>query len=180
MIGTKECQLRLKDFWDIEVKLLVNWSAFGKRNAISAIISSQLEHIIAPYATDVFSWWIIIVVIFSPFIYIAWVNNCLGLENHRYFLLFILYLFIGTIYMEITIMSIWNHHIYRQNTSIMTFLCILDAALTIVLVGFNGWNWFLAMTGMSTIEFWGSTTRVKLKYLLYRAVCKNMITALKV
>lgn len=37
----------------------------------------------------------------------------------------------------------------------MSFLVILDAALAVVLVGFNGWNWFLAMTGLSTIEFWG-------------------------
>jgi len=43
----------------------------------------------------------------------------------------------------------------------MSFLVILDFALGVVLLGFNGWNWFLAMTGYSTIEFWGSTTRVK-------------------
>jgi hypothetical protein len=37
----------------------------------------------------------------------------------------------------------------------MSFLVILDTALAVVLLGFNGWNWFLAMTGLSTIEFWG-------------------------
>lgn len=37
----------------------------------------------------------------------------------------------------------------------MSFIVILDTALTAVLIGFNGWNWFLAMTGFSTIEFWG-------------------------
>jgi hypothetical protein len=37
----------------------------------------------------------------------------------------------------------------------MSFIVILDAALSAVLIGFNGWNWFLAMTGYSTIEFWG-------------------------
>eukprot|EP00347_Sterkiella_histriomuscorum_P019407 403341740 len=88
-----------------------------------------------------------------------WVNNCLGLENYRYFLLFILYLFVGVVYNMITIIAIWNHHIYKQNQSMMSFLVILDFALAIVLVGFNGWNWFLALTGYSTIEFWGSTSR---------------------
>jgi len=56
--------------------------------------------------------------------------------------------------------SIWNHHIYRQNGGMMSFVVILDCALAAVLLGFNGWNWFLAMTGYSTIEFWGATTRV--------------------
>lgn len=36
----------------------------------------------------------------------------MGLENYRYFLLFILYLFIGVCYYLITVISIWNHHIY--------------------------------------------------------------------
>jgi hypothetical protein len=42
----------------------------------------------------------------------------------------------------------------------MSFVLILDVALGIVLVGFNGWNWFLALTGYSTIEYWGTSTRV--------------------
>ena len=44
----------------------------------------------------------------------------------------------------------------------MSFVVILDAALTAVLIGFNGWNWFLAMSGYSTIEFWGKQTRVSI------------------
>jgi len=89
-----------------------------------------------------------------------WVNNCLGLENYRYFLLFILYLLVGVVYNLASIVSIWNHHIYKQNYALMSFIVILDVAISIVLVGFNVWNWFLAMTGMSTIEFWGSATSV--------------------
>jgi hypothetical protein len=38
----------------------------------------------------------------------------------------------------------------------MSFIMILDGSLAIVLFGFNIWNWFLAMTGLSTIEFWGT------------------------
>jgi hypothetical protein len=41
----------------------------------------------------------------------------------------------------------------------MSFVVILDVALTLVLIGFNAWNWFLAMTGFSTIEFWGQHSR---------------------
>jgi len=88
-----------------------------------------------------------------------WVNNCLGLENLRYFLLFIFYLMIGTAYNLVTLVSIWNHNIYRRNGGLMSFICILDFALCIVMIGFNGWNWYLAMTGYSTIEFFGAISR---------------------
>jgi hypothetical protein len=67
--------------------------------------------------------------------------------------------------MTITIASIWNHHVYKQNQSMMSFITILDSVLTIVLIGFNGWNWFLALTGLSTIEFWGQATRVNYSLL---------------
>ena len=35
----------------------------------------------------------------------------------------------------------------------------MDIALCVVMIGFNGWNWYLAMTGYSTIEFFGAIQR---------------------
>jgi len=32
-------------------------------------------------------------------------------------------------------------------------------ALFVVMIGFNGWNWYLSMTGYSTIEFFGTISR---------------------
>ena len=86
---------------------------------------------------------------------IAWVNNCIGHENLRFFLLFILYLFIGLIYFLTSIICIWNHRIYNDNLRMMSFLVILDIALIVVLFIFNVWNWFLAFSGLTTIELLG-------------------------
>ena len=36
----------------------------------------------------------------------------------------------------------------------MNFIMILDAILCIVMAGFTGWNWMLAINGKTTIEFW--------------------------
>lgn len=58
----------------------------------------------------------------------------------------------------------------------MSFVVILDAALSAVLIGFNGWNWFLAMSGYSTIEFWGKQTRVSIK----RGIISNLGRSLKI
>jgi len=35
-----------------------------------------------------------------------------GLENYRFFLLFVVYLMIGTAYHALTIAAIWNHYTY--------------------------------------------------------------------
>jgi len=42
----------------------------------------------------------------------------------------------------------------------MTFITLADTALLVVLIGFNVWNWFLALFGQSTIEFWRQMTEV--------------------
>ena len=36
----------------------------------------------------------------------------------------------------------------------MNFIMILDAILCVVMAGFTGWNWMLALNGKTTIEFW--------------------------
>lgn len=83
-----------------------------------------------------------------------WVNNCLGNENLRYFLLFTTYLFLGSIWYCLTIVSIWDHHIYIENHETLSFLFILNSTLAGCLFFWNAWNWRLASAGMTTLEFW--------------------------
>ena len=58
--------------------------------------------------------------------------------------------------MTATIISIWHHHAYKQHEQELRFLLILDIVLGLVLVCFNGWNWFLAVNGKTSIEWWTS------------------------
>ena len=90
-----------------------------------------------------------------------WINNCVGLENYRYFLLFIFYLLVGVSYFLISIISIWNHYSYLDNKMMMQFLVILDSALILLMLLFNVWNWFMACSGLSTLEFMGQATGYK-------------------
>lgn len=84
------------------------------------------------------------------------------MENYRYYLLFLLYVWVGLVYNLITIFSIWTHHIYKEHSSMMNFITITDVALVAIVGAITAWNWFLAMTGQSTVEMWASNYRVRL------------------
>jgi hypothetical protein len=81
-----------------------------------------------------------------------WVNNCIGLENLRFYLLFIFYLLLAVGYNLITVRAIWNHYIYKQNMQLMNFVYVFDQFLFLVLICVNIWHWTVAMTGMSTVD----------------------------
>lgn len=85
-----------------------------------------------------------------------WVNNCIGLENLRYFLLFIFYLLCVILYSLFTLIMIRKHREYSNYKAAMSFMMILDIVIGIVLFFFNAWNWYLALFGKSQIEFWGA------------------------
>jgi hypothetical protein len=65
--------------------------------SVSINLSNLRELIIAEYASKMYWWWIIIAV--SPWFtnyYEAWVNNCVGLHNYAYFLLYVSYMAVAT------------------------------------------------------------------------------------
>lgn len=91
-------------------------------------------------------------------------NNCIGLENQRFFLLFIFYSLIGCAYNLISIMSIWNHFIYKDNQKLMSFLVTFDSITSFCLLIYNLWAWTIAANGLTTVEFIGRSTGYKNNY----------------
>lgn len=87
-----------------------------------------------------------------------WINNCVGHHNHRYFLLMIFYLelamlLMGILYLPLIFSSSFSDFRYHR-TVIYLIGVALSYTLFLVLLLFNLWNWYLALTGQTTIEFW--------------------------
>ena len=99
--------------------------------------------------------------------YCVFTNNTVGLNNQRFFLLFILYTLIGAAYFLISTMSIWNHYIYKEHHKLMSFLVVFDGLLVVSLTIYNVWCWFLACSGLTTIEFIGRNTGYKTNHYDY-------------
>ena len=83
-----------------------------------------------------------------------WINNCVGQNNQRYFLLFIFHIFIYTFLAGIFSFPIFYFNNNNVDTHNLDFICILSGICFFILLFFNCWNWFLAIKGKTTLEFW--------------------------
>lgn len=89
-----------------------------------------------------------------------WVNNCVGLENVRYFILFCFYLWVGSFYMLVTLQVIRKSNIVQtEHKEMFNFIWILDVLLFVVMLGFVAWNWYLCLTGQTSIEYFTEQLR---------------------
>ena len=86
-----------------------------------------------------------------------WINNCVGQNNQRYFLLFIFHIFIYSFLVGIFSFPIFFTLKNNKNNVVINnleFICILSGISFSTLLFFNSWNWFLAIKGKTTLEFW--------------------------
>jgi palmitoyltransferase len=75
-----------------------------------------------------------------------WINNCVGLNNHRYFLMFCTYISFASALM-IFPLSITNDPVKKWDNLALKLTLAKNFALSIVLMMFSVWNWFLAIKG---------------------------------
>ncbi|OMJ92909.1 hypothetical protein SteCoe_4245 [Stentor coeruleus] len=81
-----------------------------------------------------------------------WIMNCVGHKNHRYFVLFLVYLTLGCFFM--TCASYSRFSVKPRNSS--AHVCFLLAfVFSIVLLLFTAWHVFLIFAGATTIELFG-------------------------
>ncbi|CAD8203311.1 unnamed protein product [Paramecium pentaurelia] len=86
-----------------------------------------------------------------------WIGQCVGYQNHRFFILFITHLMIGTFFVSILNLNIVMSNQFEEyrvlQSKAFSVIQPLNISLCIMASAFSGWTWYLAMNGMTTIEF---------------------------
>lgn len=88
-----------------------------------------------------------------------WLSSCVGYNNHRYFVLFLFYLWscclLLTSFLGSVAMDWWpvDNDLWYEYHSYLSFIMVLCFSLGITLFGFTAWHVYLVVTNQTTIEF---------------------------
>ncbi|KAJ3437850.1 palmitoyltransferase zdhhc16 [Anaeramoeba flamelloides] len=88
-----------------------------------------------------------------------WLNNTIGYHNHKFFILFLIYLSIGCLYaIYLTFPSFLQELGFSSSTKPvegkLVFVCILCISTLVGVLFLTGWHFFLLLTNQTTIEFY--------------------------
>jgi len=95
-----------------------------------------------------------------------WVNNCVGFYNHKYFVLFLLYLWCGCGFVAITSLipfraSTDYRAVFVGSRTMVLFAFVISISVFLALSLLLGWHIYLVFTGQTTIEFYYNRTKAR-------------------
>eukprot|EP01012_Entosiphon_sulcatum_P064465 TRINITY_DN932_c0_g2_i1.p1 TRINITY_DN932_c0_g2~~TRINITY_DN932_c0_g2_i1.p1 ORF type:complete len:167 (+),score=19.33 TRINITY_DN932_c0_g2_i1:1-501(+) len=86
-----------------------------------------------------------------------WIGQCVGHHNHRYFYLFVLYAWLATTMVAVSVQVAKHTQEYRnvrpKSAVMLSFLLVVDVALSCCMTIFAFWNTYLIATNQTTIEW---------------------------
>ncbi|KAJ3184661.1 hypothetical protein HDU87_004064 [Geranomyces variabilis] len=94
-----------------------------------------------------------------------WIHNCVGHNNHRYFYLFLIYMFTGCLYYCVVSIRMFRQEIlnngqykwpHEQARMGFVFSFILAVAMALAMGGFLTWHTWLVATAQTTIEYYNN------------------------
>jgi len=95
-----------------------------------------------------------------------WVSNCVGFQNHKYFVLFLLYLCAGCLY--VTVLSFFPFYAstdyrrpYLGSRTAVLFVFVMTLSVMIAVGMLLSWHLYLVLTAQTTIEFYYNRNKAR-------------------
>jgi len=95
-----------------------------------------------------------------------WVSNCVGFNNHKYFVLFLMYLWLGCLYVAVLsffpFYAFTNYRTqYTGSKTAVLFVFVMALSVMIAVGMLLGWHIYLVLTSQTTIEFYYNKNKAR-------------------